>query len=104
VDAVINEYAKLPNLVFVEAGFGSDFGAARAALGPEVAFNARISPVLMKNGTPDEVVAAVRQAIDQGAPLSNYSIDTVGLTFGTPDDNVRAALHTAREYGKLDGR
>lgn len=104
VDSVIVEYAKLPNLVFVEAGFGSDFAAARAALGPQVAFNARISPVLMKNGTTDEVTAAVCAAIDQGAPLRNYSIDTVGLTFGTPDDNVRAALIAARDHGKINGR
>ena len=104
VDPVITQYAKLPNLVFVEAGFGSDFRAARGVLGPEVAFNARISPVLMKNGSPEEVAAAVKDAIDQGAPLDNYSIDTVGLTFGTPDENVRAALNTAREYGRIGGR
>ncbi len=101
VDPVIEHYAKVPGLVFVEAGFGSDFARARRILGPEVAFNARISPVLMKNGSPAEVAAAVREAIDQGAPLGNYSIDTVGLTFGTPDENVRAALNTAREYGRI---
>ncbi|MBW2009726.1 MAG: hypothetical protein JRJ16_17180, partial [Deltaproteobacteria bacterium] len=35
------------------------------------------------------------------APLSNFSIDTVGLTHGTPDENVKAALRTAAEYGKI---
>jgi uroporphyrinogen-III decarboxylase len=101
VDPVIEHYAKVPNLVFVEAGFGSDFARARQILGPQVAFNARISPVLMKNGSPEEVAAAVRDAIDQGPPLGNYSIDTVGLTFGTPDENIRAALNTARQYGRI---
>jgi hypothetical protein len=66
-----------------------------------VAFNARISPVLMKNGTEDEIIATVKDAIDQGAPLSNYSIDTVGLTYGVPDENVRAARRTAEEYGVI---
>ncbi|MBU0513817.1 MAG: hypothetical protein KJ621_03500 [Proteobacteria bacterium] len=103
IDSVIDRYARIEHLVFIEAGFGSDFAAARKILGPEVAFNARISPVLMKNGTPDEVTAAVKDAIDQGAPLTNYSVDTVGLTFGTPDENVRAARQTAIEYGRLDG-
>jgi uroporphyrinogen-III decarboxylase len=102
VDPVIEHYARIPNLVFMEAGFGSDFAAARKALGPQVAFNARISPVLMKNGTPEEVAAAVKDAIDQGAPLGNYSIDTVGLTHGTPDENVRAARRTAMEFGRID--
>ena len=102
LDPVAEHYAKVKNLVFVEAGFGTDFAAARKVLGPQVAFNARISPVLMKNGTPEEVAAAVKDAIDQGAPLSNYSIDTVGLTDGTPDDNVRAARRMAMEYGLID--
>jgi uroporphyrinogen-III decarboxylase len=101
LDPVAEVYAKIPNLVFMEAGFGTDFGAARRILGPDVAFNARISPVLMKNGAADEVAAAVKDAIDQGAPLRNYSIDTVGLTHGTPDENVRAARRTAMEFGKI---
>lgn len=101
LDPVAGQYAKVNHLVFVEAGFGTDFRAVRRILGPQVAFNARISPVLMKNGTPEEVSAAVQEAIDQGAPLGNYSIDTVGLTHGTPDENVRAARRTAREYGRL---
>lgn len=101
LDPVVEHYAKVKNLVFVEAGFGTDFAGARKILGPEVAFNARISPVLMKNGSADEVAATVKDAIDQGAPLSNYSIDTVGLTDGTPDENVRAARRMAMEYGKI---
>ena len=44
----------------------------------------------------------MKEAIDQGAPLHNYSIDTVGLTDGVPDENVRAARKTAMEYGRLD--
>ncbi len=63
--------------------------------------NARISPVLMKNGKPEEVEAEVRNLIDQGTPLNNFSIDTVGLTYGTPDENVKAARRTAAEYGRI---
>ncbi|MEW5911582.1 MAG: uroporphyrinogen decarboxylase family protein [Thermodesulfobacteriota bacterium] len=102
LDPVAEHYAKVKNLVFVEAGFGTNFKAAREALGPQVAFNARISPVLMKNGTPEEVAAAVKDAINQGAPLNNFSIDTVGLTHGTPDENVRAARRTAMEFGRIN--
>ncbi len=104
LDAVVKHYAKVKNLVFVEAGFGTDFAASRKILGHHIAFNARISPVLMKNGTPEDVEAAVKDAIDQGDPLTNYSIDTVGLTFGVPDKNVRIALQTAKKFGQIAER
>lgn len=101
VDQVLNGYAKIRHLEFIEIGFGSDVKRTREVLGPKVAVNARISPVLMKNGTPEEVTAEVRRLIDNGAPLHNFSIDTVGLTYGTPDENVKIALSTAAEYGRI---
>ncbi len=102
VDEVMDGYAKVHHLEFIEIGFGSDVKRTREVFGPDVAVNARISPVLMKNGAPEEVAAEVRRLIDNGAPLENFSIDTVGLTYGTPDENVKMALKTASEYGRLD--
>lgn len=99
VDEILEGYAKIPNLSFLEIGFGSNVKRTREVLGPQVAINARISPVLMKNGTPEEIRQEVIKLIDQGHPLSNFSIDTVGLTYGTPDENVRTAVLTAMEYG-----
>lgn len=101
VDQVLPGYAKIKNLRFIEIGFGSDVQRCREVLGPNVAVNARISPVLMKNGTVEEIVAEVCRLIDAGAPLHNFSIDTVGLTHGTPDENVKAARRTAVEYGRI---
>lgn len=101
VDEVLKGYSKVRHLKFIEIGFGSDVQRCRKTLGPDVAVNARISPVLMKNGTPEEVAAEVKKLIDQGAPLRNYSIDTVGLTYGTPDENVKTARRTAEQYGKI---
>lgn len=102
VNEVLEGYAKVRHLEFVEVGFGSDIKRTREVFGPQVAVNSRISPVLMKNGTTEEVAAEVRHLIDQGVPLNNFSIDTVGLTYGTPDENVKTALQTARDYGKID--
>jgi len=102
INHVIDGYSKVHHLKFLEVGFGSDVKKTREAFGPDVAINARVSPVLMKNGTPEEVAAEVRRLIGEGDPLSNFSIDTVGLTHGTPDANVRAARLTAAEYGKIN--
>ena len=101
VNEILDGYAKVRHVEFIEIGFGSDVKRTRNVFGPDVAVNARISPVLMKNGTVEDVSAEVRRLIDNGSPLKNFSIDTVGLTYGTPDENVRAALKTAEEYGKL---
>jgi methanogenic corrinoid protein MtbC1/uroporphyrinogen-III decarboxylase len=103
VNQVLEGYAKIHNIKFLEIGFGSDVKRTREVCGPEMALNARINPVLMKNGTTEEVEAEVRRLIDAGAPLHNFSIDTVGLTYGTPDENVKAARKTAAEYGKVPG-
>ncbi len=104
VDEVLDGYTKVHNLKFLEIGFGSDVKRTREALGPDIAVNARISPVLMKNGTTEDVANEVKRLIDQGAPLENFSIDTVGLTYGTPDENVKIARKTAEEYGKIKKR
>jgi hypothetical protein len=101
VNEVLSGYAKVRHLKFVEIGFGSNVRRCREVLGPEVAVNARISPVLMKNGTTAEVAAEVRSLIDGGAPLHNFSIDAVGLTDGTPGENVKVARRTAAEFGKI---
>jgi uroporphyrinogen-III decarboxylase len=101
VNEVLPGYAKVRHLKFLEIGFGSDVRRCREVMGPKVAVNARISPVLMKNGTAEEVAAEVRRLIDQGAPLDNFSIDAVGLTYGTPDANVKIARRTAAEYGRI---
>ena len=101
VNQVLKGYAQVRHLKFLEIGFGSDVRRTREVLGPKVAVNARINPVLMKNGTPEEVSKEVRRLIDQGDPLENFSIDTVGLTYGTPDENVQAARRTAAEFGKI---
>ena len=102
VNEVLDGYAQVHNLKFIEIGFGSDVKRTRQVFGPDVAVNARINPVLMKNGGTDEIAAEVRRLISEGAPLGNFSIDTVGLTHGTPDENVRTALLTAAEYGKIE--
>jgi len=102
VNEVLDGYARVRHLEFIEIGFGSDVKKTREVFGPEVAVNSRISPVLMKNGTVEEISAEVRRLIECGSPLKNFSIDTVGLIFGTPDENVIAARKAAAEFGQFN--
>ena len=44
LDAVVEQYAKVKNLVFVEAGFGTDFARARRLLGPPGGFQCPYQP------------------------------------------------------------
>ena len=56
---------------------------------------------LMLTGTPEEVAAASRKAIDDAAAGGGFILST-GDQCGrdTPDENIRAMVRTAREYGR----
>jgi uroporphyrinogen decarboxylase len=56
---------------------------------------------VMLRGTPEEVAAASRQAIDDAAAGGRFILST-GDQCGrdTPDANLRAMVETARSYGK----
>lgn len=99
IDAVVNAYAKVKNLAFMEIGFVSNVARARKILGYDVAANARIDPVKMLQETPDVIREDALNLIRQGRPYHNYSIDAVGCSYGTPDENVRAAYETVGEFG-----
>jgi uroporphyrinogen-III decarboxylase len=99
IDAVVKPYAKIKNLAFMEIGFVSDVARARKILGYHVAADARIDPVKMLQETPDVIREEVLSLIRQGRPYHNYSIDTVGCGYGTPDENIRMAFETVGEFG-----
>jgi uroporphyrinogen decarboxylase len=56
---------------------------------------------VMLHGTPDEVRAASRKAIDDAAQGGGFILST-GDQCGrdTPDDNLQAMVETARTYGR----
>jgi len=56
---------------------------------------------VMLRGTPDTVTRASRQAIDAAAEGGRFILST-GDQCGrdTPDENLRAMIHTARSYGR----
>jgi len=96
-DHMLEGYAKVQNLEFLEVGPMTDLKRLRELM-PNIHVNARIDPVRMLNCTSEEIAEDVRRIIDTGAPYDKLSIDAVGCDYGTPDENVRAMLKTARDY------
>ncbi|GAB6171197.1 hypothetical protein JCM15765_06750 [Paradesulfitobacterium aromaticivorans] len=97
VDNVVVGYSKVKNMQFIEVGPKSDLRRVRELM-PDVFINARIDPVRMLKCTPAEIEQDVKYLIDNGGPLDKLSIDAVGVDYGTPDENVRVMLNTAKSY------
>jgi len=59
------------------------------------------TPTLMLTGSPEQVAAASRKAIDDAAEGGGFILST-GDQCGrdTPDENIRAMVKVAREYGR----
>ena len=103
-DQVMAGYAKIPDLSFLEVGPKTDLTRLRQLV-PHAHINARIDPVRMLQCSAQEIAQDVKDIIDSAVTLDRLSIDAVGCDYGTPDENVRAMLTTAWEYGsaKIDG-
>jgi uroporphyrinogen decarboxylase len=56
---------------------------------------------VIKEGTPETIAEAVRQAIEIAAPGGGFILGTSdSIRDGTPDENVRAYFAAAHKYGK----
>jgi len=85
---------------FFEIGWGSDVRRCRQVLGPNVYINARLSPVRLKNCSKKEIIEDTKKLIEQGNPLRTFSISSMGVEYGTPDENIEAVVETVEKYGR----
>ena len=97
LEHVIQAYARVPRLVYVDVGWGSDVAACRRAL-PEAFFSLRLSPVRLRTATPEQVQADVEHLLDQVGPLDKVALCCVSMDSGTPDENVRAIFKAVERY------
>jgi uroporphyrinogen-III decarboxylase len=97
LEHVVEAYARVPGLAFVDVGWGSDVAACRAAL-PDAYFSLRLSPVRLRIQTPEEVQADVEWLLAQAGPLDKAALCCVSIDADTPDENVRAIFEAARRY------
>ena len=73
-------------------------------LGGKMLLWGNINPMLMLNGTRDEVKQACRHALDVMAPCGGLMLgDGANVCPGTPLENLAAFVDAAEEYGRGDG-
>ncbi len=94
MEHVVEGYAQIPNLVFAEAGAGSDLVAVRKAL-PDVWLNARYSPAKLMNESAEEIRHNVNALYQNGKAAGGHdrlSISCVGIDNSVSDENIREFL------------
>jgi hypothetical protein len=96
LEVVADAYARVPGLAWVDVGWGSDIAACRRVL-PDAYFSLRLSPVWLREQSPDQVRAKVLELVGQAGPLEQTALCSVAIDADCPDDNIRAMFHAA-EY------
>lgn len=78
---------------------------AAANLGGTTLLWGNLNPMLMKDGTPQQVKQAARECIEVLGPCGGFILgDGANVCPGTPLENFRAIMEVAEEYGLGDGK
>ena len=96
MEHVVEGYAKVRNLKFVEVGAFSDLAAVRDALTEDMLINARYSPVRLASVTEEEL----RKELEEMArlvPEQRLSISCVGIDSSVPEEKICLFLRICRE-------
>jgi hypothetical protein len=102
LERLVDAYARVPGLVYVDVGWGSDVAACRRAL-PDAYFSLRLHPPRLRSQTPEEVRADVERLLKNAGPLDRVALCCVAMDSATPDANVRAIFEVARRHRRQEG-
>jgi uroporphyrinogen-III decarboxylase len=97
LENVVEAYARVPGLAYVDVGWGSDVAAARRAL-PDTFLSLRLNPARLRVQTPDQVRTDVERLLEQAGPLDKVALCCVSMDAATPDENVRAIFEVAERH------
>ncbi|MGD9048646.1 MAG: uroporphyrinogen decarboxylase family protein [Anaerolineae bacterium] len=100
LENVVEAYARVPRLAYVDVGWGSDVATARQAL-PEAYLSLRLNPARLRAQTPDQVRADVEHLLEQVGPPDQVALCCVSMDASTPDENVRAIFEVAERHRHL---
>ncbi len=74
-------------------------------LGGKVYLRGNVNPMLMLDGSKEEVKQAAKDCLEELAPCGGFVLaDGANVCPGTPVENVRALVEAAEEYGTPDVR
>jgi uroporphyrinogen decarboxylase len=86
-------------------GFGWQVDVERVAevLGGRVVLLGNVNPMLVRDGTAEEVRRAARKVIERLAPLGGFIVqDGNNIPPGSPLRNINAMMEAAETWGRLD--
>lgn len=96
MEHVVNGYAKVHNLEFVEVGAFSDLGAVARTLPEHMLINARYSPVRLAGVSEAELRTELEEMV-RLVPGPRLSISCVGIDASVPEEKVCAFLRICKE-------
>jgi len=97
LEHVVDGYAKVKHLKFIEVGAGSNIKYVRKVL-PDIHLNLRYSPVRLKDVTRDQLQEDIRNMIQNGKPYNLISISCVGIDDSVSDKQIRMFLETCKQF------
>jgi hypothetical protein len=101
LEHVVEAYARVPGLAYVDVGWGSDVAAARRAL-PHAFLSLRLNPARLRTQTPAEVRADVDLLLADAGPFDRVALCCVAMDAATPDANVRAIFEAAEHHRRQE--
>lgn len=99
---VAEGYAKVREACFFDVGWGADIAYCRECL-PDAFFNVRLSPVRIRECTPDDVEADLAGLLEHAGDLSNVGVCCINMDYGTPDENVARIFEVVGRYRSYGG-
>ena len=82
-------------------GFGAatDMARAKELLGDVACISGNVPAALLTAGTPEQVTAYCRRLIDTAGKGGGYMLGTAAIDRTAKEENVRAMIRCAKEYG-----
>ncbi len=90
------QFAAIPNLSFLDLGWGGDVAALRAAL-PDTFFSLRLNPVEIEGYASDELREIIASRVAASGDLYNTGICCVNMDAAVSDERVREIFRIAAE-------
>jgi hypothetical protein len=100
--AVAEGYSKVKEACFFDVGWGADIAYCREKI-PDAFFNIRLSPVKIRDCTPDEVESDLVGMLEKSGDLSKIGICCINMDYGTPHENIARIFEVAEKFRTYGG-